>query len=276
MRKRGFLFLVAFAFLLSTVHTPEIKGAVEKTEVMFDDDDDYDDEDDFDGDFDGFHDEDEEDDDYDEDEEDYDEDDEDDEDEDEDELYSDVEKTFQTVKISNALGMKGNFSNLSEEKTVVYPFSLSKKAKIVLCFRDNTKGSLAFQIYNKTTDEEEFEESETFSGKGKKYTVSLTAGKYELRICSEEGTLDFSFGMDLANKVFSKTLQQKQSFMAKPGLGKGTWTTSNKGVAKISKRKANAVKITAVKSGKAIVTFKGNGYTVTYKIVVKKAVRKKR
>ena len=75
---------------------------------------------------------------------------------------------------------------------------------------------------------------------------------------------------------FSKTLKPKQSFTAKPSLGNGTWTTSNKGVVKISKKKASAVKITAVKPGKATVTFKGNGYTVTDKIVVKKVAKKKK
>ena len=71
-----------------------------------------------------------------------------------------------------------------------------------------------------------------------------------------------------ASKKVTKKLPSATTYKASPGLGKGTWKTSNSSIVSLSQKKGSTCTFKLKKAGKAKVTFKSDLGTYVYNITV--------
>lgn len=73
---------------------------------------------------------------------------------------------------------------------------------------------------------------------------------------------------DVGTQKVTKKLPSATTYTAKPGLGKGTWKTSNSSIVSLSQKKGSTCTFKLKKAGKAKVTFKSDIGTYVYNITV--------
>ena len=191
--------------------------------------------------------------------------------------YKNVKKRFDTVTISQSEGYNYLFRILADGKTNVYPINIKDNTEYIVGLTDKAYGKGSILLLD-SDGNHIYEKDLNLSFESWKTTLSLTKGKYFIKVLSKE-SIGFDYELyikpvvtvkkDTKNlKIYSCEIKE-----LKPELGNGKWTTSNsKVVSIISKNPKNnsSCKIRAKKTGTATVTYTNkNGSVLKYKFTVK-------
>lgn len=183
--------------------------------------------------------------------------------------YPNIVKTKKTKKITNSTSLKDSYDVSSDKgETVVYPFSLGEKKKLKLRFTDDTYAKLNVAIFDSSGKVVFEKKNREIMFDSKVNYIDLKKGDYKLKIYVHKGNsaYDYDFILESTTKTISKSMASCTKEKLSPGLGKGTWSTSDSSIVSISQKEGSTCTIRAKKSGTATVTFKNDKGKYTYKI----------
>ena len=175
--------------------------------------------------------------------------------------------------ITSSSSIKDSLENGYDELgcTCIYPFALSKDGGVKLSFTKDTYAILNVAIVNEQ-GEIIFEKRNIDAGyQSKSYVVTLPEGHYQLKIFAEPQALysyEYYFTLASTQKTVEKSMASCTTYKAKPGLGEGTWKTSDSSIVSISQKSGKTCTFRAKNSGTATITFENSKGKYTYKIKV--------
>lgn len=188
--------------------------------------------------------------------------------------YTDIKKRYDTLSVSQSTNHTYPIVTLKNKKTNVYPIKVTKAAEYILGLTEETYGECSFLVEDsKGNSVYEKELSLTFDNWKK--TISLSKGTYYIKILSKE-SIGFEYELFIKSKVMKDIRNEKiyscHTKKLEPGLGKGSWTTSNKDIVSIESKNPKSSSTCTVrgkKTGSAVVTYKNSsGCVIEYKFTV--------
>lgn len=192
--------------------------------------------------------------------------------------YENVNKTYDIVLVSQSIKHNYSFTSLKNGMTNIYPINIEETTDYIVGFteRSYSEQSASILIVD-AVGNNIFEKDLFLYDDGWKETLSLSEGKYYIKILSKD-VLGFDYELYIEPKVMIKNEIEKNNLKSYdketlyPELGKGNWETSDENVIGIiSKNSDNSstCKVEARKSGKATITYTNDkGSVIKYEFTV--------